>query len=63
MESEISHKPLTKAEIIRKDLKDMVENLPLMLEFNAIQAQLMKSKYDELKKAGFSEKQAMVLCR
>ncbi len=63
MESEISHKPLTKAEIIRKDLKDMVETLPLMLEFNAIQAQLMKSKYDELKKAGFSEKQAMVLCR
>jgi len=63
MESEISHKPLTKAEIIRKDLKDMVETLPLMLEFNAIQAQLMKSKYDELKKAGFSEKQAMELCR
>lgn len=63
MESEISHKPLTKAEIIRKDLKGMAETLPLMLEFNAIQAQLMKSKYDELKKAGFSEKQAMELCR
>lgn len=54
---------MSKAEIIRKDLKDMVETLPLMLEFNAIQAQLMKSKYDELKKAGFSEKQAMELCR
>ena len=53
---------MSKAEIIRKDLKDMVETLPLMLEFNAIQAQLMKSKYDELKKAGFSEKQAMELC-
>ena len=63
MESEISHKPLSKAEIIRKDLKDMIEALPMMVEFNAIQAQLMKSKYDELKKAGFSERQAMELCR
>lgn len=63
MESEISHKPLSKVEMMKQDIKNMIETLPLMLEFNAIQAQLMKSKYDELKKAGFSEKQAMELCR
>lgn len=63
MDSEVTHKPLTKMEIMRQDIKSMLETLPLMLEFNAINAQIMKSKYDELKKVGFSERQAMELCR
>jgi hypothetical protein len=50
------------AQAAKKLRDEMAENLPMMLEHFALQAQVMKAKYDALRKHGFTEDQAIKLC-
>ena len=43
-------------------LKKLRDYMPLLLEHIQIQARLIKAKYDELVKAGFTPEQALQLC-
>jgi hypothetical protein len=44
-------------------VKTVRENLPAMLEMSRLQARLMREKYIALIKEGFTEEQALRLCR
>jgi hypothetical protein len=50
------------AQEVKRLQESMEENLPMMLEHFALQAQVMKAKYDALRKHGFTEDQAIKLC-
>ena len=52
----------SKQDILEAELKQMLENLPLYLQYNKIQASILKSKFDCLIKEGFTEDQALKLC-
>lgn len=51
--------PSVSKEAVRK----MQEELPVMLEYFAVYAQMVRAKFDELVKQGFTEPQALELCR
>jgi len=45
------------------DLKRMRERLDFMIEYEQIQAKVLKAKYDALIKEGFNAIQALELCK
>lgn len=45
------------------DLKKMRERLDFMIEYEQIQAKVLKAKYDALIKEGFNVIQALELCK
>ena len=51
--------PSVSKEAVRK----MEEELPVILEYFAVYAQMVRAKFDELVKQGFTEPQALELCR
>ncbi len=53
---------MTGAEL-RAGLQMMHETLPEMCEFQEYQAKLLKAKFNGLVKAGFTEVQALELCK
>jgi hypothetical protein len=44
-------------------LREMRANMPLFLEHMAMMAELQRAKFDALKKNGFTDAQALDLCR
>lgn len=48
---------------LRESLADMREQMPVLLEYVVLTAQLTKAKYNALRMEGFTEKQAIELCR
>ena len=44
-------------------LREMRANMPLLLEHMAMMAELQRAKFDALKKQGFTDTQALDLCR
>lgn len=44
-------------------VRQMRANLPALLEHMALMAELQKSKFDALKSNGFTDAQALELCR
>ena len=45
------------------DVKQMMERVPAMLDFVAYQAKLTRKKYLSLVESGFTEAQALELCK
>jgi len=53
-----------KIQVLRAQaLLEMKENLPHFIEYCAVEAQMMRAKYLALCKQGFTEQQAIELCR
>ncbi|MDD5385368.1 MAG: hypothetical protein PHG89_10875 [Gallionella sp.] len=52
-------KPATMKELVFQAL----DNLPAMLEWEKIQAKQIRAKYEALCKEGFTEQQALDLCK
>lgn len=48
---------------LRESLADMREQMPALLEYVVMTAQLTRARYNALRKEGFTEKQAIELCR
>lgn len=48
---------------LAQSVKNMRENLPALMEFEQLQARLSRHKFQALVEAGFSEQQALELCR
>lgn len=48
---------------LTKELRNLVENLPVMLEYQTAVAQLQRARYKALLKEGFTEEQAIELCK
>lgn len=46
-----------------KAMKNLLENMPALLEYERIMAQITRAKYLALLGQGFTEPQAIVLCR
>jgi hypothetical protein len=44
-------------------LRQLRDDMPLLLEHVALQAQITKAKFDQLVKNGFTPEQALVLCK
>ena len=44
-------------------IKQMREMMPLQIEWQVLDAQIRKAKFDALLKEGFSEPQALMLCK
>lgn len=44
-------------------LKQLRDDMPLLLEHIALQAQMTKAKFDQLVKNGFTPEQALILCK
>lgn len=55
-------KMFSKQDLLRSELGEMIKNLSIYIQYNEIQAKIMKSKYDSLIKEGFTEDQALKLC-
>ncbi|HJV75359.1 MAG TPA: hypothetical protein VJ654_14125 [Noviherbaspirillum sp.] len=43
-------------------IKEIRENMPLILDHFRLQAQMSKARYDELVRTGFTPEQALFLC-
>jgi hypothetical protein len=49
---------------IRKDvIGRMIEDIPFLIEYFAVQATLTRAKFDSLKKENFTDEQALELCK
>jgi hypothetical protein len=48
---------------MRVALDTLVKSLPLMKEYETIQAKVTRSKYEALIEVGFTEAQALELCK
>ena len=48
---------------IRADIEKMKRDLPIFLELTSLTAQIRKASYDALIKEGFTEIQALELCK
>lgn len=47
----------------REALRQMREGLAMLIEYQQLNAQLIRARYDALLKQGFSESQAIELCK
>lgn len=48
---------------LKEATRALQEGLPDMLEYERLTAQLHKAKFDALKEQGFTDEQALVLCK
>jgi len=55
----MTDKPLS----LLESLREMQQNMPMYLELIKIQAELKRVKFLELKKQGFTDDQAIELCK
>lgn len=55
-------KMFSKQDLLRSELDEMIKNLSFYIQYNEIQAKIMKSKYDSLINEGFTKDQALKLC-
>lgn len=46
-----------------KVFRHLKDNLQILLEYEALQAQITRKKYDNIMKNGFNEIQALQLCK
>lgn len=44
-------------------IKQAIEDMPLQIELAQVQAKLTRVKYDALVKEGFTQEQALLLCK
>ena len=51
------------AAMIKKGLEDLKEMMPYIIENETLQAQIKKEKFEALVKNGFTEAQAIELCK
>lgn len=58
----VLHGGATKNEL-KAAIRTMRDNLPDMIEHMNLMAQLHKAKFDALKEQGFSDEQALELCK
>lgn len=47
----------------KEAIRNMVENLPMLVEYAKLMAQLHRAKYLALKAEGFEDNQALELCK
>jgi hypothetical protein len=59
----ISMKGGNKPSITRETIRLMKEELPYILEYFPIYAEMTKAKFEALKEKGFTEIQALELCK
>jgi hypothetical protein len=48
---------------IAESLRKMKESLPVVVEYIVLSVELTRKKFDELKKQGFTDGQALELCK
>ena len=63
MTDKISLLPTGDKNELAANLEQVKRNLPFMLEYSRIKAQLAKADFDAYVKQGFSEEQALELCK
>jgi hypothetical protein len=49
--------------MLQQAVVDMRERLHLLIEYEALSAQLTRARYDALGKAGFTKEEALKLCQ
>lgn len=52
-----------KPNVMKEGLRNMIENLPTLIEHMKIMSKLHKAKFDALKAEGFSDAEALELCK
>ena len=48
---------------LQQELSNFRSHIPLLIQHTILSAQITRAKYDALLKEGFTEKQALELCR